>query len=79
MPENCIDVSMIPWVSFESFQLNLQKGYGYLLPIFTMGQFYQEGDKTLLPFAMQVHHGVCDGFHASRSVRELQALVNEID
>ena len=44
-----------------------------------MGQFYQEGDKTLLPFAMQVHHGVCDGFHASRFVRELHALVNEID
>lgn len=79
MPENCVDVSMIPWVRFESFQLNLQKGYRYLLPIFTMGQFYTEGDKTFLPFAMQVHHGVCDGFHASRFLRELQDLVNEID
>lgn len=71
-PENTFPVSMIPWASFEGFNLNLQKGYRYLPPIFTMGKFYEEGGKILLPLAVQVHHAVCDGFHLCRFVNELQ-------
>lgn len=77
-PENVFNVSMIPWVSFEGFNLNLQKGYDYLLPIFTMGKYYKEGDKTYLPLAIQVHHAVCDGFHVSRFINDLQKLINDI-
>ena len=29
----------------------------------------------LLPLALQVHHAVCDGFHACRLVREAQELL----
>ena len=36
MPSNNFPVSMIPWTTFDGFNLNLQKGYEYLLPIFTM-------------------------------------------
>lgn len=36
MPENVFPVYMIPWTSFEGFNLNLQKGYDYLLPVFTI-------------------------------------------
>ena len=76
-PENIFTVSMLPWVSFEGFNLNLQKGYAYLLPIFTLGRYYDEGTKTLLPLAIQVHHAVCDGFHVCRFVDELQTLINQ--
>ena len=41
-PANTFPVSMIPWTTFEGFNLNLQKSYGYLLPIFTMGKYYEE-------------------------------------
>lgn len=71
-PENTFPVSMLPWASFEGFNLNLQKGYDFLLPIFTMGKYYDEGDKILLPLAVQVHHAVCDGFHLCRFVNGLQ-------
>ncbi len=76
MPANCFTVSMIPWTSFDGFHLNLQKGYDYLLPIFTMGKFYEEQGKCLLPLAIQVHHAVCDGFHVCRFVNELQDWLN---
>ena len=76
VPDNCFTVSMIPWVSFEGFNLNLQKGYDYLLPIFTMGKYYEENGRILLPLAIQVHHAVCDGFHLCRFVNELQELLN---
>ena len=45
MPENTFPISMIPWVSFEGFNLNLQKGYDYLLPIFTAGKYSIETEK----------------------------------
>ena len=76
VPDNCFTVSMIPWVSFEGFNLNLQKGYDYLLPIFTMGKYYEENGRILLPLAIQVHHAVCDGFHVCRFINELQELIN---
>lgn len=75
-PENTFPVSMLPWASFEGFNLNLQKGYDYLLPIFTMGRYQETGGKTLLPLAVQVHHAVCDGFHLCRFVNGLQARLD---
>lgn len=75
-PENTFPVSMLPWASFEGFHLNLQKGYDYLPPIFTMGRFYEENGKVLMPLAVQVHHAVCDGFHLCRLVNELQNYLN---
>lgn len=76
IPENSFPVSMIPWTTFESFNLNLQKGYSYITPIFTMGKFYHECKKVFLPLAIQVHHAACDGFHVCRFANELQELIS---
>ena len=75
-PANTFPVSMIPWANFEGFNLNLQNGYTYLLPIFTMGRYCEENGKTRMPLAVQVHHGVCDGFHVCRFVQEVQELLD---
>lgn len=75
-PENTFPVSMLPWASFQGFHLNLQKGYDFLLPIFTMGRYQEEGGRILLPLAIQVHHAVCDGFHLCRFVNGLQARLD---
>lgn len=76
-PANTFPVSMIPWTSFDGFNLNLQKGYDYLLPIFTLGKFEEEDGICRIPLAVQVHHAVCDGFHLSRFHNELQELIRE--
>jgi len=70
--KNIFNVSCIPWVSFTGLNINVQKGYDYLPPIFTIGKYYEENKKLLMPLAIQVHHAVCDGFHLSRFVNELQ-------
>ncbi|UOW69602.1 type A chloramphenicol O-acetyltransferase [Paraclostridium bifermentans] len=77
VPTNNFPVSMIPWTTFEGFNLNLQKGYNYLLPIFTMGKYSEVNGQYLMPLAIQVHHAVCDGFHISSFVNELQKLIEE--
>ncbi len=77
VPQNIFTVSMIPWLTFEGFNLNLQRGYDYLTPIFTIGKYYQEDGLIKIPLAMQVHHAVCDGFHICRFINELQELINK--
>ena len=74
--KNNFPVSMILWTLFKGSNLNFQKSYGFLQSIFTMGKYYKENDKILLPLAIQVHHAVCDGFHICRFVNELQELLN---
>lgn len=76
VPENSFPVSMIPWTSFDGFHLNL-KDHSYLLPIFTIGKFCEEGGKIWLPLAVQVHHAVCDGYHTSCFINDVQAQIEE--
>lgn len=71
-PDNVFTVSMVPWITFEGFHLNLPKGNDYLIPIFTAGKLRQEGGRQLLPLAIQVHHAVCDGYHVGRFLEGLQ-------
>ncbi len=74
--KNIFNVSCIPWVSFTGFNLNLQKGYDYLAPIFTIGKYFLSENTILLPIAIQVHHAVCDAFHVARFVNELQECLD---
>ena len=73
---NIFYVSCIPWTSFTGFNLNLKNGYDYLQPIFTIGKYFEADNKILLPLAIQLHHAVCDGFHAARFVNELQTWMD---
>lgn len=76
-PLNVFPISMIPWETFEGFNLNLQKNYEYLLPIFTLGKYYCENGKYYVPLAIQVHHSVCDGFHLCRFISDLRKIIGE--
>ena len=76
-PKNTFPISMIPWTTFDGFNLNLKNGYDYLLPIFTMGKFYENNEKFFMPLSIQVHHAVCDGFHLCRFINDLQELIKK--
>ncbi len=74
---NFFNVSCIPWVNFTGFNLNLQKGYNYFSPIFTIGKYSMSEGKIFLPLAVQVHHAVCDGFHVAKFINDLQKRLDE--
>lgn len=74
--KNIFNVSCIPWTNFTGFNLNLQKGFDYFPPIFTIGKYFSNGEKTQLPLAIQVHHAVCDGFHLARFINGLQEFID---
>ncbi|MEQ4921994.1 type A chloramphenicol O-acetyltransferase [Proteus hauseri] len=76
-PENHFCISMIPWVNFDGFNLNITNVKDYYPPIFTMGKYCQTDSKILLPLSVQVHHATCDGFHMGRMINKLQALCDK--
>lgn len=73
-PANTFPVSSIPWVQFTGFNLNVYNDGTYLIPIFTMGKYFEQNNKMFIPMSIQVHHAVCDGYHISRFINEVQEL-----
>lgn len=49
MPPNIFTVSIIPWVDFTAFNLNVYSDDGYLAHIFTMGKYVKKGKKHGCP------------------------------
>lgn len=75
-PKNSFDISMVPWFTFTAFDINIFDEGKYLLPIFTMGKFFNADGKRMLPLAIQVHHAVCDGYHVGKFVEVLQEKIS---
>lgn len=71
-PANVFPISSLPWATFTGFNLNIFADGTYLLPIFTYGKYFKDGNRYLIPLSIQVHHAVCDGFHVSRLINEIQ-------
>ena len=75
-PANSFNISMVPWLEFTAVNINVFDDGKFLLPIFTMGKFFERDGKRLLPLAIQVHHAVCDGYHVGAFVEKLQAHID---
>ncbi len=76
-PSNTFDISMVPWFTFTSFNINVFGEGKYLLPIFTLGKYFDDNGKRLLPISIQVHHAVCDGYHIGKFVETLQTMIDK--
>ena len=48
-----------------------------LAPLFTVGRFYLQDGRRLLPLAMQLHHAACDGYHAAMFLKDLQDWMDD--
>ena len=66
----------LAYLSFTGFNLNINNEGDFLLPIITCGKYFNEENKVMLPVSLQVHHSVCDGYHASRFLEDLQQLIS---
>ena len=76
MPMNIFVISMLPWTSFDGFNLNINNNDKFITPIITAGKIINENEQLLLPLAIQVHHASCDGYHVGRFLEKLQNQLN---
>ena len=70
------NISMVPWLEFTSLNINVYDEGKFLLPIFSMGKYFERDGKRFLPLAIQVHHAVCDGYHVGAFVARLQEYID---
>lgn len=75
-PPNSFNISMVPWLEFTALNINVYDEGKFLLPIFTLGKYFERDGKRFLPLAIQVHHAVCDGYHVGMFVETLQGYIN---
>ncbi|MBN7465109.1 chloramphenicol acetyltransferase CAT [Mycobacteroides abscessus subsp. massiliense] len=78
-PRNVFDISSIPWTRFTGFTLTIAPGWAHLAPIFTIGKFYEQEGRTMMPLALQIHHAAADGYHSTRLVEELRQIIADPD
>lgn len=75
--DDVIFLSCIPWVSFTGNSHAMHFTPADSVPRFYWGKYYQRDAKVLMPFSVQVHHGLADGLHVGRQFEALQALLND--
>ena len=74
IPPNHFDISCLPWLSYDSFHINVNPGT-YLAPIITWGKYLEKEGEIQLPLSFQIHHSAADGFHVSQFYQDLDRLI----
>ncbi len=75
--ENIIHFSALPWIRFTSVSHPRQFGTDESIPKITMGKYYMEGERLMMPVSAYVHHGLADGLHVGQFFETLQSLFME--
>nr|WP_319489474.1 chloramphenicol acetyltransferase [uncultured Caproiciproducens sp.] len=70
--DDLIYFTCIPWISFTQVTHPITLGRDDSIPRIASGKYFASGEKTLLPFSIQVNHALMDGFHAGKFVDRLQ-------
>jgi len=66
-------ISNIPWFSFTSIVHPYTEKYSSV-PVISVGKYFLQNNKLLLPIAIQVHHGLVDGIHVGKFYNALSDL-----
>ena len=73
---NWFDASFIPWVSYDSLNLELPDGYLYFPPIINWGKYREENGKLMMPVTVRLNHAIADGYLLAYVFRTLEKEIN---
>ena len=73
--QNWFDASYIPWISYDSLNVELPDGYLFLAPIINWGKYREENGKFVMPVSVRFNHAIADAYLVANVFRLLQ---NEI-
>lgn len=74
--ETLVHMTALPWLSFTAF--THARGQGDDRPKIAFGRFTPQGERLLMPVAVDVHHALCDGVHVGRFFEQFQAGLDAI-
>jgi chloramphenicol O-acetyltransferase type A len=75
-----IHCSIIPWISFTGFK-HARNGNESLqgIPKLVFGKLYNENNCKKIPFSVEVHHALMDGYHVGLLYEKMQNFMNQLD
>lgn len=59
---NWFDASFIPWLSYDSLNIELPDGYLYFAPIVNWGEYREENGRLMMPVSVRLNHAIADGY-----------------
>ena len=74
---NWFDASFIPWLSYDSLNIELPDGYLYFAPIVNWGKYREENGRLMMPVSVRLNHAVADGFLLANVFRLLQREIED--
>ena len=69
--------SAIPWIRYTHFVRTIATLGVDSSPKMSWGKYLEQDGRTLVPFSVQVHHGLMDGFHVGKYYEEIQRSLDE--
>jgi chloramphenicol O-acetyltransferase type A len=70
--------SGIPWIQYTHVVRTIGALGADSNPKISWGKYFNRGRHTLVPFSVQVHHGLMDGLHVGRYYQEIQEFIDSL-
>ena len=70
----------IPWISITSIKHARngdEKDLG--IPKIVFGKYYEDKNRKIMPFSVEVHHALMDGLHVGLLFQKMQEFINSLD
>ena len=79
---NWFDASYIPWLSYDSLNIELPDGHLFFAPIINWGKYREENNRLVMPVSVRLNHAIADGYLVANAFRlleqEIKAFCGEI-
>ena len=70
--------SAFPWVSFTSFKHASRLNNRQTIPRMVFGKMFEENGSRKMPFSVEAHHAMMDGYHVGLYYETLQQKLNSL-
>jgi chloramphenicol O-acetyltransferase type A len=71
--------SVIPWVSFTSFKHANSGDNRQTVPRMVFGKMFERGETRHMPFSVEGHHCLMDGYHVGQYFEIFQSKLNSFE
>lgn len=68
-----IYMTSLPWINFNSITHPIDIKNVDSVPRISWGKYRQDNESIFMPFSVQVHHALMDGYHVSKYINNLKA------
>ncbi len=71
-------ITCIPWVKYTHFVRTIENAQTDFVPRLSWGKYeWDDNGRLMMPFSVQVHHALVDGYHVGIYMQRVQELLDE--